>query len=396
MKNNISSSFTFECTGNYKNNYKLQRIAAGCGILLLSAVTGCSSGNINQSIREANNNFRYLDDSATSKELRTPVNLDPLVFSNEYSLPKNVIRDSRAAIVGRHVDVRPPQKLIPLDGNVVTRNDGDLSQIWFFPDEQGRVMNANELFAVLLKFLNRNGMDIESIDPVQSFVHTDWYECTEFVTPYDNEAMQNNALIYRQKYLFRLIKNSNNIPGIAVQITDNIMEKTDGEELSAGLNRFEPARFSALMANRLLRSYHEQQNMKYASGKKDIEITIGRDNNDLPCWIITASFDETYTVLMDLMKDYDIKIVEYSSTGGDLKIDYSELEPEEWQKLETEPWGIDSGKYTFKVGVYEGKSTITLYDKSNHPVSSGVIARMYSGFSISLNNQFNKHRNKKD
>ena len=170
MKNNISSSFTFECTGNYKNNYKLQRIAAGCGILLLSAVTGCSSGNINQSIREANNNFRYLDDSATSKELRTPVNLDPLVFSNEYSLPKNVIRDSRAAIVGRHVDVRPPQKLIPLDGNVVTRNDGDLSQIWFFPDEQGRVMNSNELFAVLLKFLNRNGMDIESIDPVQSFV----------------------------------------------------------------------------------------------------------------------------------------------------------------------------------------------------------------------------------
>ena len=45
-----------------------------------------------------------------------------------------------------------------------------------------------------------------------------------------------------------------------------------------------------------------------------------------------------------------------------------------------------------EIGVYDEKSTITLYDKNNQPLSSGIITRMYSGFSISLANQFEKHR----
>jgi uncharacterized lipoprotein len=360
--------------------------------MLLAALCGCTSGNINNDIRKANNNFRYLDTVNTAEPIRTPVGLTPLVFSREFEIPVQGIKDSRAAILGKYVDIRPPQKLIPLDPNVVTFNDGDLSQVWFYPDEYGKTMTPNELFSVLVRFLNMNNIDIESIDPVNNFVQTDWYEGTEFATPYNTSDMAESALIYRQKYLFRLIRNSQNIPGVAVQITDNIIERPSGEELSTGLNRFEPARFSALMANRFMQSYHQQQLNIHAKTAQNLEITIGRDNNELPCWMINAPFDETYAVLTELMIDYDIRISEYSSTAGEIKIDYSELDPEDWEKHDTEPWAIDSGKYTFKIGVYDEKSTITLYDKNNQPLSSGIITRMYSGFSISLANQFAKHR----
>ena len=141
-----------------------------------------------------------------------------------------------------------------------------------------------------------------------------------------------------------------------------------------------------------MQSYHQQQLNIHAKTTGNLEVTIGRDNNELPCWMINAPFDETYAVLTEMMIDYDIHISEYSSTAGEIKINYSELDPEDWEKHETEPWAIDSGKYTFKIGVYDEKSTITLYDKNNQPVNSGTITRMYSGFSISLSNQFAKHR----
>lgn len=373
-------------------NRTLFSILNGCSILILAALCGCTSGKVNKDVRTANNSFKYLDTIDTSEPLRIPAELTHPNFSREFDIPAKPIKDSRAAILGKYVDIRPPQKLIPLDPNVVTFNDGDLSQVWFYPDEYGNTMTPNELFNVLVRFLNMNNIDIENIDPVSNFVQTDWYEGTEFATPYNTYDMAENALIYRQKYLFRMIRNSRNIPGVAVQITDNIIERPDGEELSTGLNRFEPARFSALMANRLMQSYHQQQLNIHANKDRDLEITIGRDNNELPCWMVNAPFDETYAVLTELMMDYDIKIKEYSSTAGEIKIDYSELDPEDWEAHDTEPWAIDSGKYTFKIGVYDEKSTITLYDKNNQPVNAGAVARMYSGFSISLNNQFIKHR----
>lgn len=370
-----------------------RRLLTGCSLLALSALAGCAGG-INRDIREANNNFRYLDAYSAGDPLTEPEGLDKLKYSTDFDLPGTVIRDSRAAITGRHVDVRPPQKLIPLDPEVITAKDGDLAQIWFHADENGREMTANGLFTVLIRFLNGAGIDIESVDPENSFVRTDWYEATEFATAYDNQALADGALIYRQKYLFRLVRNRQGVPGIIVQITDNIIERSDGEELLTGLNRFEPGRFAALMANRLMLSYHQQQVNSEAGADRNVEITIGKDNNDLPCWILNASFDETYQVLTEILNGYGIFISEYSSTAGEIRFDYSELDPEDWAAHETEPWGLESGKYTFKIGLFRDKSTITLYDKQNRPVDAGVISRMYAGFSISLTNQFIEHRKK--
>jgi uncharacterized lipoprotein len=57
-----------------------------------------------------------------------------------------------------------------------------------------------------------------------------------------------------------------------------------------------------------------------------------------------------------------------------------------------ESWGLESGKYTFKLGVFQGKTSITMYDDKNKPVNTSVTARMYSGFASSLNVQFYLNR----
>jgi outer membrane protein assembly factor BamC len=108
--------------------------------------------------------------------------------------------------------------------------------------------------------------------------------------------------------------------------------------------------------------------------------------------MVNASFEETYKVLEQLFLRYDIKIISYSSSGGEIKINYRELDADEWKNFGTEPWAIDSDKYLFKIGVYKGKSTITIYDDLNKALETNVVARMYSGFAISLANEFEKYR----
>ncbi len=361
-----------------------------CSIAGVSVLTACSTwgGGINNDLREANNNFSYLNEVATERHLIQPSGTDKINFSKKFELPVQV-KDSRAAIVGKDVDIRPPQKLIPLETNLIPFKDGDLSLVWFYPDDEGNAVTTNDMMFSILNLFKRLGIDVDSIDAINSEIRTDWYEATEFANPYTINSLKEDLLRYRQKYLFKLGTNKDGVPGVAIQLTDNIIEKSDGTELSDGLNRFEPSRFSALMANKLMWSYSLDTKSKLKKDDKgSVEISLGRDNNNLPCWIIDASFDETYNVLEQLFLRYDVDIKEYSSSNGEITVNYDEFDPDFWEAENVEPWGLDSGRYLFKLGVFNNKTSITLYDKNKQPVATGITARMYSGFTESLNKQF--------
>jgi len=370
------------------------------GLLMLSGMmvaaglmSGCRSSYVNNDIRQANNKFAYLDTVPVERRMVQPEGTTPISYSRKFDLPAMKFDDVRSALVGKAVDVRPPQKLIPLNSNVAVGQDGDIAYVWFYPDEEGNEITSNDLLATLFRMFTRSAISVDTIDAMNSFIQTDWYDATEFATPYSPEAMEKGFLIYRQRYAFGLRKNTEGAPGVSIQLTDNIIEQTDGTELKAGLNRFEPSRFTALMANRLMWSYNLDMKKKHSGGESAyVAIALGRDNNDLPCWLVDAGFDDTYKALVDLLKAYEIKIKEYSSTSGEVTIKYSEPDPEFWESQGVESWGLESGKYTFKLGVFQGKTSITMYDDKNKPVNTSVTARMYSGFASSLNVQFYLNR----
>lgn len=362
--------------------------------IIISAVmlTACSGG-INKDLREANNSFSYLDKVPTRKVYAQPSGTDTLKFSEKYTLPEDVILDNRAALLGKHVDIRPPQKIIVLDSNVQAFKNGDLAQIWFYPAEDGSPMTSGGLVKLLLGFLSSKHIDVDDLDPSTSSITTSWTETTDYGGNYTVDAMDKGILMYRQRYMFKMVQRDDGTPGVEIQLIDSIIEEADGTEVNAGLTRFEPSRFTSLMANKLLSTYHEVLEQKlYPHLDNVVEIELARDNNGLPCWMVSASFEETYKVLEQLFLRYDIKIVTYSSSGGEIKINYSELDEEEWKKFGTESWAIDSDKYIFKIGVYKGKTTITVYDDLNKALETNVVARMYSGFAISLANEFEKYR----
>ncbi|WP_406041502.1 outer membrane protein assembly factor BamC [Succinimonas sp.] len=375
-----------------KRNVTVSLMLSGM-MIMVSALPGCRSSYVNNDIRQANNKFSYLDSVPVERKMVQPEGTTPIDYSKQFDLPEMHFDDVRSALVGKAVDVRPPQKLIPLNSNVSVGQDGDIAYVWFYPDEDGQEITPNDLLVTLFRMFRRSAINVESIDAMNSFIQTDWYDATEFATPYNPDAMEKGFLIYRQRYAFGLRKNTEGAPGVSIQLTDNIIEQTDGTELKAGLNRFEPSRFTALMANRLMWSYNLDMKKKHSSSENAyVAISLGRDNNDLPCWLVDAGFDDTYKALVDLFTAYEIKIKEYSSTAGEITIKYSEPEPEFWESQGVEPWGLEDGKYTFKLGVFQGKTSVTMYDENNKPVNTAVTARMYSGFASSLNVQFYLNR----
>lgn len=350
----------------------------------------CSNlwGGINADVREANNNFGYVDEVASKRTLVQPQGTDKIVYSEQYSIPPSVT-DARAVLVGGDVDIRPPQKIIVLSRNVEVFQDGDLAQIWFYPLQDGTAVTANDMLYTIFHLFRNLGIDVDELNVADSIIKTDWFEGTEFVRPYSLMDSSNGVIRYRQRYVFRLLRNSEGAPGVVVQLVDNEMQEADGTELADGLTRFEPARFSALMANRLLETYDTELLAANASKRHaELSVELGRDNNGLPCWLLDISFNDAYSLVQNLMVAYDIDIIEYSSSNGELKVDYSEFEPEFWQEQDVEPWGITSDKYLFKIGVVGDKVSISVYDKNDKPVPAGVVARMYSGFASSLNKQF--------
>ena len=354
------------------------------------SICSCSSfwGGVNADVREANNNFSYVDAQSTERPLVQPAGTDPIVYSDRFKVSKPVT-DARAVLIGRDVDIRPPQKIISLNNNVEVFQDGDLAQVWFYPQENGTKVTANDLLYTLFHLFRKLGLEVDQLDVANSMVKTDWFEGTEFVHPYNLEDSSNGVIRYRQRYVFRLLRNSEGAPGVVVQLVDNEMQEADGTELADGLTRFEPARFSALMANRLLETYYDEVMIASNKGRNaELSVELGRDNNGLPCWLLDISFADTYKLLQNLLIAYDIDIKEYSSSDGEILVDYDELDPEFWQQQDVEPWGLVSEKYKFKIGVVGDKVSISLYDKNDAPVPAGVIARMYSGFASSLNKQF--------
>ena len=116
----------------------------------LGLLPGCASwfGGVDYDLRQANNRFNYLDDVAQNREIKQPVGTDPIKFNEKFSLPKPIL-DSRAALIGKEVDVRPPQKIMKLDSNIIGFQDGDLALVWFFPDEDGHQVTTNEVFTTI-------------------------------------------------------------------------------------------------------------------------------------------------------------------------------------------------------------------------------------------------------
>ncbi|MGN1393710.1 MAG: outer membrane protein assembly factor BamC [Succinivibrionaceae bacterium] len=373
----------------------LSKFCLNCCILGSSLILSACTGVINTELREANNDFRYLDEVYNEREIVQPEGTDPIYFSDTYSLGIKPIVDSKAALVGKFVDVRPPQKIISLDPSFITFQDGDLAQIWFYPDEKRNIVTANDMLIAILSFCNSSNILIDDVDALASTIQTSWIDVTEYGTEYNLNNFNNGSILYRQRYLLRLIKNDEGVPGVAIQITDNVMEKTDGTELPDGLNRFEPSRMTAQFANRLLADIYKKRlaltmvDFNYET----VDIEYARDNNNLPCWKINAPFDQTYKILEKLFLDYDIEIKSYSSTAGEIEIDYDEFDSEFWEAHQTETWALDSGVYLFKLGVHDGKTTITLYDRNKVAVPSGVVSRMFAGFALSLKREFFIHKN---
>ncbi len=358
----------------------------------LGLLPGCASwfGGVDYDLRQANNRFNYLDDVAQNREIKQPVGTDPIKFNEKFSLPKPIL-DSRAALIGKEVDVRPPQKIMKLDSNIIGFQDGDLALVWFFPDEDGHQVTTNEVFTTIFRLFRKLGITLDKIEAQEGIIQTDWYESTEAGLPYTLNSSNKGLVRYRQRFSFKLGANKDGVPGVQIQLTDNIIEKSDGTELIDGLNRFEPARFTAQMANKLIASY--SQDLKAKNNINDpnsINIELGHDNNNLSSWIVKASFKDTFKALEQLFIDYEIKIDKYSSTKGEIKVSYDEFDPEFWEENNIEPWGLESGDYLFKIGVYDNMTTISLYDKHDQPVDSAVTIRMYSGFADSLGREFKK------
>lgn len=370
-----------------KSNSKL---APALIFLALGGITGCNlfGGGVNNDLRMANNNFDYTDETSNERNIVQPAGTDKIVFIDKFPLPPQVL-DSRAALVGKAVDVRPPQKIISEESNVVGFQDGDFALVWFFPDEDGRKISINETFQTVLRLFRKLGVAVDSIDPDLGVIQSDWVEFAEDGQVYTLNHLKEDILRYRQRYSFTVGVNKEGAPGVKIQITDNVIEDSSGMELADGLNRFEPARFSAQMANKLMWSYKQDlKTYNIIQNKDNIEIYLGRDNNNLSCWMLSTSFEETYQILLHLFLAYDIEINEYSSTKGEIKVSYDEFDPEFFEEHNFEPWALESGDYLFKLGIFNGKTSITLYDKNGQPVDQGVTVRMYSGFAQALNEQF--------
>lgn len=371
---------------------KIRNILLPATIIAMLATTGCSlfGGDINKSLRVANNNFDYLDEESIERTVHQPEGTDPLFFSNKYNLPNRIL-DSRAALIGKAVDVRPPQKLMTYADNIVGYQDGDLALVWFFPDDNGRAVTTNEAFQAILRLFKKYGMTVDSLDPGEGKIQSDWIELTDNGELYTINKLKDELLRYRQRYSFTLGVNKENVPGVKIQITDNVIERSDGTELADGLNRFEPARYTAQMANKLMWSYNYDLKTRQMNEQPgNVEIYLGRDNNSLPCWIVSASFDDTYKALESIFLTYDIEIDTYSSTKGEILVSYDEFDPEFFEEHSYEPWGVESGDYLFKLGVFEGKTSISLYGKNGQPLEPAITVRMYSGFAQALNEQFLK------
>jgi outer membrane protein assembly factor BamC len=358
-----------------KNNGK--SVGLMCGLLGVSLLVGCSSP---LERKQANKDFDYQDVKLVTRPFVVPTGLHVPEDKSDYKIPALSPVAQKGVLAG-DVDVRAPIQVLTVVPGSRAEVDGSNVTLWFTARSVNQRVD-NDIWNQLLAFMGRRSIGIADLNIQARTMDTDWFYATESLTPWTEQAKDDEQMQVHQRYRFTIKSDiERHRTGLMVQLLSH-EAFVDGDKDDTPVSSFEGRRYAGLLLNQLALDYDRQLRIGEVSKSNGrAAMSLGVDDNGLTAWLVDAPFEATWSRLITLLPKLNFEITSKPESKGLIVVDYDEPDADFWKQHDIEPFGLDSGTYRLQLGEYKGKTSITLFDEDKKPVPTSVVSKMFIGLS---------------
>lgn len=329
-------------------------------------------------------------DHANAQEYQDPLSV-PSDLTEPYAdhsidVPYVSVSDQSRTMVGERMDVRPPVVSQVNDlGLEVLEQNGD-AVVWFLPYNSFNIHSVDDAWTMLNYALNFLKIPAAESDVSNYTVVTGAADYTAAGAPYDRASDDLDAARYRQVYKVNVGTAPQGLIGLYVSLQSSATNAAN-----KSMNLRQQQSFTVGFANTLMRGLEQQQRQEDVIPDQ-VNVFLGRDNNDQDALIVNAPYQATWNVMRGVLSQYGFTVDEYSVSRSSFKVDYDEEDPSFYRKQGLEPFNLEGEEYLFRLAVSGEQTLITIYDKDDHPLKSQVVAALYPGLSQAIAREFAIYR----
>lgn len=336
-------SHSLKGTAVLKNTLSVKSVL---GLSLVMALTACSSDG-GRFKREVNGNDSYLNTPAQTAMV-WPAGVSAPLASNDYAIPS-----AGQGPVGKQVDVRPPQQVMPLLNGSRTQSEGNLSQVIM----EGRLYPAQTLWGNLLSALQQEKVTIASQSAADMTLTTDWVNWTQ------SDEVQN----MRARYQLQVQSQGYNTV-LQSRLTE--LQDSQGQSVTEST---EIQRYNAMLLNNLMSTMDAQSRAQEAARLAQqgavLNVQAGQDNTGLPVYIVRAGYDVVWARLPATLSKLGFTVEERNRPQGQMTLSYKNIGDSGWSALSAKDPQLSRSEYKLQVGDLGNRTSLALTDADGKSLS---------------------------
>ena len=340
------------------------------GGLLITLLAGCSS---HETRKQAIKEFDYLESS-----LAKPISAQgtgEIVVDPTYSVPPLGAK-ALPTYLGKNVDVRAPSQVLTVLEGTRVEEGTDKVTVTFTTRERNHIAK-DEVWTLMLNFLAQYNVSPERLDKIKGELVSNTFVFEQEFGSFWNKTQYRSE----EKYKFTLKENNSaRSASLSVELLD-FVEYTDGDLSKQPLLAYEKQRYETGMINRLLVfAVAERQRQSQVQQIQDnaVPLELGFDDNGLPAWISTESYDKVWSKLPLALTALNFEKESGDKNRGAYTFSFKQPSDDYWREQGVRGFELEKGDYTFQVGESDtGSTIITVFDEDKKPLSVQQVSKMY-------------------
>jgi outer membrane protein assembly factor BamC len=342
-------------------------------------VAGCAS---REERKLASGSFKYVEMSE-GKKIQIPEGIDTPEFSNEYGLPplgENAPRD----LTGRRLPVRSPNLVLPIvSGSHITEGT-KTATVWFDKVDDSQALDQT-IWNSLLAFLEEQGIGVDSFDPENQRLVTDWMIITSEDEGSWYDWTSTSSEIGRRFEFSLDLKPHGRSAALNTQLVDFL--SSNGDDVTDQIDVLKQRRQEVDILNQVINHYDYQirlsNSLRIKEIRQGINMEMGFDEDGEPAFVMDAKYDVAWPRMQLVLRKLGFDVKDLDKSNGLLFVTYAGADESWWQGwFDSESdMPLEQDDYRLLMRGLGNKTSITFMDSESIPFPANQVVALFPPFS---------------
>ncbi|MBU3005217.1 outer membrane protein assembly factor BamC [Paraglaciecola arctica] len=359
--------------------YKFQLI----GMIAVTALSACSSLEEREI---ASGSFEYIKEQPGQK-IAIPNELDQPNFSDSYKLPE-IGENAPVTAMGKDLSVLSPSLVLPIVAGSHIEEGSKSATVWFDQVDDSVPLDTS-VWNSLIRFLETEGIGVETFDKDKQRLVTDWMVWDESK---DNKwySWSKSERTIKQRFEFSLDKK---IHGRSAALSADLVEyKEQLNPESPEITQSKDERRNEIdVLNKVVKHYEFETQLasvkRYRQIREGLPMELGFDSDGEPAFVVDADYEITWPRLLLVLRKLGFDVKDFDKSNGLMFVKYNGSEEGWWSDIwssDKNQFDLDTEEYRIKVVAAGEKTSITLLDDESKPFLVNKLTDLYPKFSKTM------------